>query len=73
MEKKIYLKKILAVSLCLIFTWFAVCLWAFSYEIVERFHCVIEIPEMLAIVFGCLGMSCSCLAFGSNDGSDRQN
>lgn len=63
MEKKISWKQALAVCLCLVFTWIAVALWIFSYEIVEYVHCPIEVPEVVSIVFGCLGLSFSCLAY----------
>ena len=63
MGKKINWKRAVAVCLCLVFTWIAVILWVFSYEIVEYIHCPVEIPEVVAIVFGGLGISFSCLSY----------
>lgn len=63
MDKKFNWKRTIAVCLCLVFTWIAVCLWVFSYEIVELVHCPIEIPEIASILAGIVGMSCSCIAY----------
>lgn len=62
MDKKFW-KRAIAVCLCLVFTWIAVCLWVFSYEIVAFVHCPIEVPEIASIISGIVGMSFSCLAY----------
>lgn len=63
MDKKFKWKRALAVCLCLVFTWAAVSLWVFSYEIVEYTHIPLQWIEVLSIVMGCLGLSFSCLAY----------
>lgn len=66
MEKKLYLKKILAVCLCLIFTWASVAVWFFTYEIAGWIHWPKEFVECAAIVIGCFGLSFSCVAYEAN-------
>ena len=62
MDKK-FLKRALAVCLCLVFAWIAVSLWVFSYEIADYIHMRMELVEVASIIMGCLGLSFSCLAY----------
>ena len=63
MDKKFNWKQALAVCLCLVFTWVAVSLWVFSYEIRDYTHIPLQWIEVSSIVMGCLGLSFSCLAY----------
>ena len=63
MNKKFNWKQALAVCLCLVFTWIAVSLWVFSYEIVDYTHIRVEWVEVASILIGGLGLSFSCLAY----------
>ena len=63
MDKKFNWKQALAVCLCLVFTWVAVSLWVFSYEIRDYIHIPIEWIEVSSIIMGCLGLSFSFLSY----------
>ena len=64
MERKIYVRKAIAVCLLLVFTWLAVVSWVFTYELADFMHCAKWIPECMAVVFGLMGLVSSCIAYG---------
>ena len=64
MEKKLHMRKAIAVCLMLVFTWLAVSCWVFTYELADVMHCVKQVPECLGVVFGIFGLCSSCIAYG---------